>query len=106
MTACLACGHDPGEVAVLGGLRIATEPPAAFWRGQRLTNLTSGDCCLLLVLARTGRASHFALLAQCTRPDTAPKTLEVRISKLRPRLPDGLRIVTERGWGYRLEVDA
>lgn len=87
----LRCDWDAGEIRV----------------GDRTLELRPRERTALMVLAsRAGRVVDRALLEAELFPDeaVAPNVLDVHIGRLRRKLaPDGPRIHTLRGLGYRLD---
>lgn len=105
MTCCPTCGADRELDVVKGQLRVATIPPAVFWRGEYLANLSPVHMGILKLLARHGKASVLNLSFVCPTEGADRKTLAVHIHNLRKRLPAGMAITSIRGWGYELELE-
>ena len=57
----------------------------------------------MILLVQRGKASHAALDMICAGGNVSGKVVQVQIHHIRRKLPEGVQIVNELGWGYRIE---
>jgi DNA-binding response OmpR family regulator len=95
-------------VMVRGGLALDPRRREVAVHGRTL-NLTSTEYCILELLMRRspGVVERSAIAEHAWHDETEPlgsNAIDVHLSRLRAKLPNaGVRIVTVRGAGYRLE---
>jgi two-component system, OmpR family, response regulator len=100
-----------GPVMVRGGLALDPRRREVTVRGRTLS-LTSTEYSILELLMRRSPAvvERSAIAEHAWRDETEPlgsNAIDVHLSRLRAKLPNsGVRIVTVRGAGYRLEAAA
>lgn len=102
---CEHCLQPIGESVTRGGLTVTTQPLAAFWNGRLLHGLLPMHCRILALFIKRGSVSTVSFMIQCLGEDTAARTLQVHICRLRKLLPKGITIETVSGWGYKLEIE-
>lgn len=104
---CPTCHQPrPGTHIQWHGLRVEDSPLTAYWEGKRLL-LTRTQIKLLIPLVRTGRAEATVLWGQLS-DSTDLKTVSVHLTEIRKRFAREdvpIRIKSEHGWGYRLELE-
>lgn len=105
MSCCPTCGADRERDVVRGQLRVSSVPPAVFWRGEYLGNLSPVHMAILKLLARHGKASHLTLSMACPQSENVGSTVKVHVCHLRNRLPAGIALRNIHGWGYELELE-
>jgi len=98
---------EPGELLVVGPLRIDRAAMTVDVGGQRV-DLTPTEYKLLLTLAeRRGRVQargHLLETVWEAAPDIQTRTVDMHVQRLRTKLGDaGDLIETVRGFGYRLK---
>jgi two-component system response regulator MtrA len=95
-----------GDLLRVGALELDVGAHRATWEGTPL-DLTPTEQQLLVALARRpGAAITRRALAEAALDLGGERTLDVHVSRLRRKLPEGApRIVTVWGIGYRLEAD-
>jgi two-component system phosphate regulon response regulator PhoB len=101
---------EPGELLVVGPLRIDRAAMTVDVGGQRV-DLTPTEYKLLLTLAeRRGRVQargHLLETVWEAAPDIQTRTVDMHVQRLRSKLGDaGELIETVRGFGYRLKAGA
>lgn len=106
MSTCEYCGAVRCDRGERWGLMVQSDPPAAFWRGVRLP-LGPQELKIFFPLVVRGAVSHGYLeMAVCPDVDDARNQIAVKILHLRRKLAAAgvpHKIVSEMGWGYRLE---
>lgn len=98
MMVCPSCGAPKVKTATRDGLVVHNDPPRVNYRGRRL-DLTRKQAQLMEKFVRFHEAPFEMLEAEGDRPK-----VRAMIDQLRRRLPQGVRINSVYGWGYRLEV--
>lgn len=103
---CAQCGQPlPLRLEALG-LLVTRQPRAVYWRGLKL-DLTPAQTMIMELLAERGGQASYGALNMVATDATSGDVIKVQICLLRRRLAAqgvGLRIVAERGEGYRLEA--
>ena len=109
MTTCPECGHhwrEPEEPRewIKGAFLVRAEPPEVYYRGRRL-DLTPQRAVILGMLVRRGALSHGAIemVGITGACEAGSKAVHAQISYIRRSLPEGVRIASVAGWGYRIE---
>lgn len=105
MAVCHHCRQPILETVERGPLTVTREPPAVYWQGIKQGRLSPMKTAILFLLAQRGTATRLAL--EMLSAGHSSNAVAVHISHLREWLRDygiPLRIVAERGVGYRLEA--
>jgi len=100
---CSHCGAPLETRFTRGALVAYPSPPRIYHRGTHLV-LSPMQARIMLLLVRFGSVP-FDALAGLSKVNSL-RGIFVVTTNLRKRLPGGVRIATERGWGYVLEQSA
>jgi DNA-binding response OmpR family regulator len=104
MTLCPDCVAARARNVIRGRLRVTSDPPAVYWRGDYI-KLTPAQVKIMRELARHKMVTHFLLEMVCVGENATARTVAVQICLLRKKLPAGIGIKNHHGEGYELELE-